>query len=279
MELRGCVSQHRIKRRGGAGSAARHHSALGEPAKKDSVEPSTVQRPVQQLYTNEEIARLRYWFLALLAHYTTFFASLHSDVWQSRDPAALDGWKAAQSRITVEGWLLEAVEDTLAYWTEHPGSPQAALAPGYRHFYWRGSSVWLQPFAPVFTDPLPRISQPPNFMETTMATPLSELGKLTGISREPPDQFKARMRDQFDKQLSEYARTYKRAVFDTEWVANHPKLVDYMTWLMYRLVEVPLERIVQEFPGVSHYEYPKETVKHRVADLANAMGIQVADWK
>ena len=112
-----------------------------------------------------------------------------------------------------------------------------------------------------------------------MATPLSELGKLEGVSREAPDQFKARMRDQFEKQLSEYARKYKRAAFDTEWVANHPKLVDYMTWLMYRLVGVPLERIVQEFRGVSKYEYPKETVTHRVADLARAMGIQVADWK
>ena len=233
----------------------------------------------QQRYTDEEISRLRYWFLSLLAEYTLFFRSLNGDVWQSRDPAALDRWRAAQARISVDGWLMEAVADTLAYWTEHPGSPQAELTPGYRHFWWRGSSIWLQPFAPVFTDPLPKISQPPYFIERTMATPLSELGKLSGISQEAPDQFKARMRDQFEKQLSEYARRYERAAFDTEWVANHPKLVDYMTWLMYRLLEVPLERIVQEFRGVSKYEEPKETVKHRVADLANAMGIQVADWK
>jgi hypothetical protein len=266
------MSQRRIKHRRQATVNARP-SAKSQPPEATG-EPPVQPQPVQG-YTDEEVGRLRFGFLDSLDRWTPFFVSLNDAVWRSRDPNALIDWKAKQ-RITIEGWLVEAVEDTLAYWTEYPGSPQAQLAPGYQHFAWRGGGVKLRLFTPVFTPP--QTETPSGFVNLAMNTPVSERGSLgTRISAEQPEKLKARYEAEFKTQLDEYMHWYTRAVCDEEWLSKHPQRLRDLTWLMYRVAGVPKKDVVAKLSS-SYTREGDEMLVRRVNDIAKIIGLRMAPW-
>lgn len=260
-------------------SHRRKHRAIVRPHAKPQPEigESPAPQPVQS-YTGEEVARLRCGFLDSLDRWTLFFHSLNSDVWRS-PPDAFLAWKAKQ-RVTVEGWLLDAVDDTLAYWSEHPRSHQAALTPDYQHFAWRGGAVRLPLFAPVFTPP--QTGTPPGFAALAMNIPVAARGMLKPlITEEPPERLKARYQMEFKRQLDEYIYQYRGAVAAEQWLTKHPETLQHLTWLMYRVDGIPLEEVVQrvEASPRRRYEDPRGAITRMVNKLSTAIGINLEPWK
>jgi hypothetical protein len=267
------MSQHRIKHR--ARVAVR--VAADQPPEQHQGEPPPLGPGDETV--SAEVSRLRWHFLVYLSlHVPPFWKLLHDAVWQSKDPNAFSHWAAYFN--VVDEWLLEAVDATLDYWTAFPDSPQAQLRPGYLQFFGRVGFPELKPFAPVFSDTLPRISWPEQHAWKVMCTPISQHDGLNAqIAYESPDQFEARMRDQFNEQIKGYKRDYRDGVFSLRaYLEKNRAFRDHLTWLMHRFTGASLDEVVERWPGSKRYEDPGATITRKVNELAAKMGLSLRPW-
>ena len=208
--------------------------------------PTPQPAPLSGQAVSEEVQRLRWWFLQHLNDYAPhFWMLLHRDVWRAVDEkAALARWAALVG--VRDPWFLEAAEDTLRFWNANPEESQA--------IFWRGAITNLKPFTPMLSDALAK-------------------------QGEDPKAFANRMRAQFEAQMKTYMNEYElghgpqQTYFDRFLQAKN-----HMLWVVLRFAGVPIETVLERWPGAHLYEDPKATITRKTNELALKIGLTLRPW-
>jgi hypothetical protein len=165
----------------------------------------------------------RYLFLFALQHCApAFWLGLKKD---TDCGASVEFW--AKHAGVVDHWLIEVLRATVKRWQQHPEHPGCQLVEGYEWFSYRRENP-VVPFAPQFTDPLPRFSGTPLDPDLNTAQPITERAAIRATQHvETPKEFARRMRKQFNTKSTEYKKYHRRLTPDVrkqrrehaEWAA------------------------------------------------------------
>lgn len=207
---------------------------------------------------DDSVKRGRAAFLHMLRQCApSFWRTLHDDVWLKG--GSYDALRLWACRIGVrDEWLLQAVIETLVYWSHEPDSPNARLEAGHQWFFYSGAYVEISPV------PEPVI-QPAGFNRLVLETPSAGLAELNGTrGLETPEEIERKMR--------EYVREYRRRFW-----ANEPELFTHAGLAVCRWARVPLDTVIEKMEG-RYRRDPEGSITRLVSRFARKIDLRLPPW-
>lgn len=124
-----------------------------------------------------------------------------------------------------------------------------------------GVPLYLEPFNPVLSEPVPRIR-----------------GVNGKLDFEAPDEFEGRMMAEFIPQLKAYLSYYRGGIFSSRaYLESHPKTEQYMQMALHRFIGTPF-REVADFLAESSSDDPEAFIIRKVNELAKKIGLTLPPW-
>jgi hypothetical protein len=202
--------------------------------------------------------------------------TLNIEIWRSAPPRPdLREWSSRQGLGIVDGWLIDALQQTIDHWDLTPDSPDARLEENAKWFYYVPTEQ-MPEFNPTFDKPYPTYSAPGgqnhlNRSIQTATTREEQLQIVKSVELESLDAFRRRIERQFKRQLADYVSLAR----STDIYDSKPQLVTHSEWAASALGGVPIAKIsrAQEWEKILRKGDPESTVGKAVARFADRIGL------
>jgi hypothetical protein len=235
---------------------------------------------IRQISCSPEHFKRATFVLQLQQRYPDFWIGLN-EVW--RAGKGLSEWMRDED--VVDKWLVDYVIATIKLWDSYPSGPNATLRPG---FLWFGippddCTVMRPDFKPVFETPHLIDRRPDDLQKRVSESSLDEIKAQSdefefNKLEETPDEFRKRMREQFEAQLTKYIKSI-RSPYGHE---ASPSTLEHAGWTVAAFAGLTYAEIVRlDLEGAPHHA-PEDTVRMAVNRFAGDIDLtlpQKSRWR